>query len=334
MGLNLYLGIMRSIHFLIIPFFVLSCSSPKEKIPDVPLMQSKAKKIVIYQMMVRLFGNQKTTNKSYGTLEENGVGKFNDITDVALKRMKELGVSHAWYTGVLAHATLADYTKFGIPPDHADVVKGRAGSPYAIKDYHDVNPDLAAEVKNRMQEFEQLIERTHKNNLLVIIDFVPNHVARAYHSDARPANVKDLGDDDDKTVAFKASNNFYYLPGQTFQPPKNNVSLGFPTRQAKFVESPAKASGNDQFTATPTVNDWFETVKLNYGVDIQGGRKTYFDPIPDTWTKMKDILIFWAQKKIDGFRCDMAEMVPVEFWNWAIPQVRKINPSIIFIAEI
>ncbi len=330
---------MRSILFLSLIFLTLGCSSPKEKIPDVPLMQSKARKMVIYQMMTRLFGNQrKTINKPFGTLEENGVGKFNDINDAALKGIKELGVSHVWYTGVLEHAVLTDYTQFGIPLDDADVVKGRAGSPYAIKDYYDVNPDLAVEVKNRMEEFEQLIARTHKNDLKLIIDFVPNHVARAYHSDGRPGDVKDLGEDDDKSVGFKPSNNFYYLPGQTFQPPKDYVSLGwqnsFSTKDGKFMESPAKASGNNQFTATPSVNDWFETVKLNYGVDIQGDRKTHFDPIPDTWIKMKDILIFWAQKKVDGFRCDMAEMVPVEFWNWAIPQVKQVNPDIIFIAEI
>jgi glycosidase len=329
---------MRSILFLLLIFFTLGCSPPKEKIPDVPPMQSKAKKIVIYQMMTRLFGNTKTINKPFGTLEENGVGKFNDISDAALKGIKELGVSHIWYTGVLEHALLTDYTKYGIPLDDADVVKGRAGSPYAIKDYYDVNPDLATEVKNRMQEFEQLIARTHKNNLKVIIDFVPNHVARAYHSDAKPVEVKDLGEEDDKSVGFKPTNNFYYLTGQTFQPPKDYVSLGwqnaFPTKDGKFMESPAKASGNDLFTATPSVNDWFETVKLNYGVDIQGGRKNYFDPIPNTWMKMKDILIYWAQKKVDGFRCDMAEMVPVEFWNWAIPQIKEVNPEIIFIAEI
>src|SRR5579872_6330053 len=204
---------MRSTTLLLSIFLILSCSSPKEKIPDVPLMQSKAKKIVIYQMMTRLFGNQKTLNKPYGTLDVNGVGKFNDINDAALKGIKELAVSHVWYTGVLEHALLTDYTKFGIPLDDADVVKGRAGSPYAIKDYYDVNPDLAVAVKNRMQEFEQLVERTHKNDLKVIIDFVPNHVARAYHSDAKPGEVKDLGEEDDKSVGFKSSNNFYYLPG-------------------------------------------------------------------------------------------------------------------------
>ncbi len=211
---------MRSIITLSIFILICGCSSPKEKMPDIPPMQSKAKKIVIYQMMTRLFGNQKTTNKPYGTLEENGVGKFNDITDAALRGIKELGVSHVWYTGVLEHAVLTDYTKFGIPVDDADVVKGWAGSPYAIKDYYDVDPDLAVDVKNRMTEFDQLVERTHKNNLKVIIDFVPNHVARAYHSDAKPVGVKALGEGDDQSVAFKPSNNFYYLPGKAFQPPK------------------------------------------------------------------------------------------------------------------
>ncbi len=233
---------------------------------------------------------------------------------------------------------LTDYTKFGIPLDDADVVKGRAGSPYSIKDYYDVNPDLAIDVKNRMREFDQLIDRTHAQELKVIIDFVPNHVARAYKSDAKPPGIQDIGEGDDLSISFKPSNNFYYLPGQSFQSPKDYNSLGtesFPTKDKKFEETPAKLTGNtEEFTASPGINDWFEAVKLNYGVDIQGGRKTYFDPIPSTWIKMKDILVFWANKKVDGFRCDMAEMVPAEFWSWVIPQVKAVNPEIIFIAEI
>jgi glycosidase len=315
-----------------------ACNSPKEKIPDsMPSVQASGNKMVVYQMMTRLFGNTKTVNKKFGTMEENGVGKFNDIDDAALKSLSELGATHIWYTGVLEHALLTDYTAFGIELDDADVVKGRAGSPYAIKDYYDVNPDLAVDVKNRMKEFEELIARTHKNNLGVIIDFVPNHVARSYHSDAKPEGVIDLGEQDDKTATFKSSNNFYYLPGQSFRPPSDYSSLGsqgFTTKDKSYKEDPAKATGNDQFTATPSINDWFETVKLNYGVDILDQRKTYFDPIPDTWVKMKDILIFWAKKNVDGFRCDMAEMVPVEFWHWAIPQVKAVNSKIIFIAEI
>lgn len=294
--------------------------------------------MVIYQTMTRLFGNQKQTNKTYGTLEENGVGKFDDITDKALQSLKELGITHVWYTGVIEHAVLTDYTAFDIPLDDADVVKGRAGSPYAIKDYYDVNPDLAKKVDHRMTEFESLVERTHRNDLKVIIDFVPNHVARAYHSDKKPRDVQDLGEGDDHSKAFLASNNFYYLPGESFQVPGDYNSLGpdnsFPTKDGKFEETPAKVTGNNQFTASPGVNEWFETVKLNYGVDVLNNSTNHFDPIPDTWVKMRDILKYWAEKDVDGFRCDMAEMVPVEFWHWAIPQIKQANKDVIFIAEI
>jgi glycosidase len=289
-------------------------------------------------MMTRLFGNRKLVNKPSGTIEENGVGKFNDINDQALTSLKDLGITHVWYTGVLEHAVLTDYTKFGIPLDDADVVKGRAGSPYAIKDYYDVNPDLAVNVPKRMKEFEQLIDRTHRKGLKVIIDMVSNHVARSYKSDAKPDGVLDFGEEDDMTVGFKPNNNFYYLLGTSFQVPKGYIALGgdtlCPTKDQTFLEKPAKVTGNDQFTPSPGINEWFETVKLNYGVDIQNNRKSYFNPVPDTWIKMKDILVYWAEKKVDGFRCDMSEMVPVEFWNWAIPQVKAVNPEIIFLAEI
>ncbi|MBL7835183.1 MAG: alpha-amylase [Cyclobacteriaceae bacterium] len=317
---------------------VFGCARQAEKIPPVPPMKNKPTKMVVYQMMTRLFGNKTALNKPYGTLAENGVGKFNDINGVALRSIKDLGVTHVWYTGVIEHAVLTDYSKYGIALDDADVVKGRAGSPYAIKDYYDVNPDLAVNVPDRMKEFEQLVERTHSNGLKVLIDFVPNHIARAYKSDAKPAGVKDLGETDDKTVKFSANNNFYYLPGESFVVPKDFKSIPadtlYPAADGKFNETPAKVTGNNQFTASPGVNEWFETVKLNYGVDIQNNNKAYFEPIPDTWIKMKDILVFWANKKVDGFRCDMAEMVPVEFWNWAIPQVKAVNPEIVFVAEI
>jgi glycosidase len=313
-----------------------ACSTPKEKIPP-PMKTESSTKIVIYQMMTRLFGNKTSVNKSFGTPEENGVGKFNDITDEALKSIKGLGVTHVWYTGVLEHATMTDYSAHGIKPDDPDVVKGRAGSPYAIKDYYDINPDLAVNVKNRMGEFEALLARTHANGMKVIIDFVPNHVARSYQSDAKPTGVKDLGEEDDTRTSFKPANNFYYLPGESFRvPPEQVASVAsvFSGKDGRFEESPAKVTGNDQFTASPGIHEWFETVKLNYGVDIQNGRKKHFDPIPNTWEKMRDILLFWTSKGVDGFRCDMAEMVPVEFWNWAIPQVKEASPNIVFIAEI
>jgi glycosidase len=329
---------MKKLALLVIIGIVISCTNPKERIPDtMPDAQSTSSKLVIYQMMTRLFGNTKTTNKKFGTAQENGVGKFNDINDAALQGIRQLGITHVWYTGVIEHALLTDYTSYGIPLDDADVVKGRAGSPYAIKDYYDVNPDLSVDVNNRMKEFQQLIERTHNNGMKVIIDFVPNHVARRYSSDSKPEGILDLGANDNKSVAFDVNNNFYYLPGQEFHPPQGYAPLGgevFQNRDGKFTESPAMASGNDVFAATPNINDWFETVKLNYGVDIQNNRQKHFDPVPDTWKKMLDILIYWAKKDVDGFRCDMAEMVPVEFWEWVIPQVKAVNPDIIFIAEI
>lgn len=302
---------------------------------QIPIKMTKEKqtdKLVVYQIYTRLFGNLKTTNKFNGTLEENGTGKFNDINDKALKALKKFGVSHVWFTGVIEHATMTDYSKFKIPQDNPLVVKGIAGSPYAIKDYYDINPDLAIDVKNRMQEFEDLVARSHKNELKVLIDCVPNHVARSYHSDKKPKDIKDFGEEDDKTKTFAPYNNFYYIPGQAFivpdgvQPPvKVNNS---------YYESPAKATGNDVFSAKPSINDWFETIKLNYGVDYLDNRSKHFEPIPSTWLKMRDILAFWTKKGVDGFRCDMSEMVPVEFWGWVIPEIKKLNPSVIFIAEI
>jgi glycosidase len=293
-------------------------------------------KLVIYQLMTRLFGNKVAVNKPYGTITENGVGKFNDINDTALQEIKKLGTSHVWYTGVLEHATMTDYTKYGIALDDADVVKGRAGSPYALKDYYDVSPDLAVNVKDRMLEFEALVKRTHANDLKVIIDFIPNHVARSYKSDAKPAGVIDLGEKDDKTKAFAPNNNFYYLPGKSFVVPAGANPLGAalgPKEDHKYAEMPAKATGNDVFSEAPTINDWYETVKLNYGVDYLNNRQSHFTPVPDTWKKMRDILVFWTGKGVDGFRCDMAEMVPIEFWAYVIPEVKKINPDIVFLGE-
>ncbi len=282
-------------------------------------------KFVIYQVLPRLFGNYNTTNKLNGSINENGCGKFNSFTTKALNEIKLLGATHIWYTGVIEHATKTDYSAFGIRKDHPGIVKGKAGSAYAIKDYYDVDPDLAENVPNRMAEFKNLVKRTHKANLKVIIDFVPNHVARQYHSDAKPKGIKDLGEDDHSEWAFSPLNNFYYLPNQTFLPQ-------FDVQD--YTEYPVKATGNDQFSAELTINDWYETVKLNYGVNYVEGRQKQFDPIPNTWLKMLDILLFWAAKKVDGFRCDMAEMVPVEFWGWVIFQVKMQYPDIIFIAEV
>lgn len=287
-------------------------------------------KIIIYQIFTRLFGNRNTSRIENGTIAENGCGKFNDFDAKTLKQIKNFGITHIWYTGVIRHATQTDYTKYGIPRNHPAIVKGKAGSPYAITDYYDVDPDLAIDVNNRMEEFEAMLQRTHKAGMKVIIDFVPNHVARQYHSLMKPEGVKDLGEDDNKQNGFDPQNNFYYCPGCNFSPYFDLYN----GETEPYQENPAKATGNDHFGPCPGVNEWYETVKLNYGVDYYAGRIGYFDPVPNTWHKMLDILLFWSSKGVDGFRCDMAEMVPAEFWGWATNRVKSKYSNIIFIGEV
>ena len=287
------------------------------------------KKTIIYQLMPRWFTNCNDHCVPNGTIKQNGCGKFNEIDESKLHSIKSLGATHLWYTGIIEHATATNYSRQGIAPCNPHVVKGKAGSPYAIRDYYDVCPDFAVKVANRMKEFEALVERTHQAGLKVIIDFVPNHVAREYWSDAKPAGVQDLGEGDNPMMFFDPRNNFFYITGQEFAP--NGVDLG--RGKDAYQEFPARATGNDCYTASPNRDDWYETVKLNYGIDPWNG-STHFDPIPPTWAKMLDILKFWTGKGIDGFRCDMAHMVPVAFWQWAIRQVKAMNPEIVFIAEI
>lgn len=292
-------------------------------------------KIVIYQIFTRLFGNRVLSPKEWGTIEENGVGKMNDIQNAQLHRIKELGITHVWYTGVIRHATCTDYTRNGIPLQNPRVVKGVAGSPYAITDYYDIDPDIAEDVFHRMDEFVALVNRTHAEGLKVIIDFVPNHVARQYHSVCCPQGIVDLGADDDTSKHFSVDNNFYYCPDE-------HLDLGGITTQPyakdaeQYDEWPAKCTGNDRFDSHPQQNDWYETVKLNYGVDYTnaGGRSYHYEPVPDTWEKMTEILLFWASKGVDAFRCDMAEMVPHEFWYYATTCVKAKYPHVIFIGEV
>ena len=292
-------------------------------------------KLIVYQIFTRLFSNRNTARIENGSLTENGCGKMNDFTPTVLKNIRAMGVSHIWFTGVIRHATQTDYSAYGIPTQHPEVVKGRAGSPYAIADYYDIDPDLAEDVPNRMKEFEALVERVHQAGMKVIIDFVPNHVAREYKSICKPEGVKDLGEEDDTSMHFSTKNNFYYCWGQPLD--LSNISHStLHTPHSTYSENPARATGNDQFSNQPSSNDWYETVKLNYGIDYcdAGGRSEHFSPIPNTWGKMTDILLFWAGKGIDGFRCDMAEMVPAAFWTWATDKVKYQYPEMLFIGEV
>ena len=294
------------------------------------MSKDQSQKVIVYQVFTRLYGNRNTTRKENGTIADNGCGKMADFTPAVLKGIAKMGISHVWYTGVIRHATQTDYSQYGIPRQHPAVVKGKAGSPYAIADYYDIDPDLAVDVKLRMQDFEQLVQRTHDAGLKVIIDFVPNHVARQYKSVCKPRGVKDLGETDNAMMGFDPQNNFYYCPGQRFMP-YFDLYGGEPE---PYLEEPAKATGNDHFDNAPGQNDWYETVKLNYGVDYYAGRVGYFDPMPNTWKKMTDILLFWAKKGVDGFRCDMAEMVPAEFWAYATKVVKSKYKQLVFIGEV
>ena len=316
-------------------------------------------KAVIYQVFTRLFGNTNDTNKPWGTIEENGVGKFNDFTDEALKGIRELGVTHIWYTGVPHHALIRDYTKFGISNDDPDVVKGRAGSPYSVKDYYNVNPDLAVDPAKRLEEFEALIDRTHENGMKVIIDIVPNHVARDYESTSRPNGVEDFGANDDTSVEWARDNNFYYVPGEDFEVPDSPGGyrpLGgdeHPLADGKFTESPAKWTGNGAREPQPGFDDWFETVRINYGVRPDGSyafdrlpddargwsiadHAEYWEDkdVPDSWKKFRDIVLYWTAKGVDGFRYDTAELVPVEIWSYLNSSIKSLNPDAILLAEV
>jgi len=287
--------------------------------------------MIIYQVFTRLFHSTHGLNKPFGTIDENGCGKFNNFTSSVLQSLKSMGFTHIWFTGVIRHATCTDYSQYGLENDNPRIVKGRAGSPYAIKDYFDVDPDLAENVAERMREFEALVDRCHRVGLRVIIDFVPNHVCRQYRSVSKPSQIPDLGEADDKSLFFSINNNFYYIDQPLLLP--SDIDYPYFENSPQYNEYPAKATGNNVFHAYPTVNDWYETIKLNYGVDFRNNM-CCFDPRPNTWDRMVEILKFWAKKKVDGFRVDMAEMVPIEFWEWAINEVKQKYRQLIFIAEV
>ena len=317
------------------------------------------KKQVIYQVFTRLFGNTNTTNKPWGTIEENGVGKFSDFSEKALQEIKDLGITYIWYTGIPHHDVIRDYSAYGISNDDPDIVKGRAGSPYAVKDYYNVNPDLADDPANRLFEFQQLIKRTHKAGLKLLIDIVPNHVARNYEGASTPEEHQPFGTGDDTFVTYKRNNNFYYIPEEDFKVPyweKGYQSLGGNTKDIlveKFEEVPAKWTGNGSRLAQPNMNDWYETVKINYGVRPDGSYDFDRLPegyehqdftkhyefwsdknVPDSWVKFKDIALYWLAMGVDGFRYDMAEMVPIEFWSYMNSHIKNKNADALLLAEV
>ena len=353
---------MKSVYWIILALALLSSCGPENQRTmhqekDTPV-KAPGKKVV-YQVFTRLFGNTNTTNRPWGTLEENGVGKFADFTPEALREIRDLGVTHIWYTGVPHHALVTDYSEYGISADDPDVVKGRAGSPYAVKDYYNVNPDLATDPDRRLEEFRALVARTHEAGMKVLIDIVPNHVARNYEGKSTPDSTSPFGSDDDTAAAYARDNDFYYIPGEAFRVPEwrdGYQPLGgdpHPLSDGYFEEDPAKWTGNGSRLARPDMNDWYETVKLNYGVRPDGSHD--FDPLPETygaedfrahydfwkdrdvpntWQKFRDIAYYWLDLGVDGFRYDMAEMVPVEFWSYLNSHIKMKNPQAFLLAEV
>jgi glycosidase len=312
-----------------------------------------AARVRIYQLLVRLFGNVNETRKVNGTLAENGAGKFDDINDAAIDAIRDLGCTHIWLTGVARQMTATDYSKIGLPADDPDLLKGLAGSPYAIKDYFDVCPDYAWDPVRRLDEFKALLERVHSRGLKAIIDLVPNHVARSYHSTIRPD--LSFGEKDDPSKFFDPNNNFFHLRPSD---PGGGAPLKLPTVRDGRPVSPTckvlgvcdglyegemergRVSGNNVVSWSPGINDWYETVKLNYGVDFTHPTERFFPhagqpdaPIPDTWRKMDEIIAYWQAMGVDGFRCDMSHMVPPEFWAWAIGRARARQPDVWFMGE-
>ncbi|MCR1025342.1 alpha-amylase family protein [Cellulophaga baltica] len=350
---------MRKWYALLVLIIIFACKNDKKEEKIMKPTSSIKKKEVVYQVFTRLFGNTNTTNKPWGTIEENGVGKFSDFTEKALTEIKDLGVTHIWYTGIPHHDVIRDYTSIGISNDDPDIVKGRAGSPYAVKDYYNVNPDLADDPKNRLKEFQALIKRTHKVGLKLIIDIVPNHVARNYEGKTTPKGQEPFGASDDTSVEYHRDNNFYYIPNAEFKVPQwqdgyqplggEKISLA----DGKYTEIPARWTGNGSRLAQPDRNDWYETVKVNYGVRPDGSYdfevlpdnfdtkdyKSHFEfwegkNVPDSWIKFKDIALYWLAMGVDGFRFDMAEMVPVEFWSYMNSNIKMQNSTAFLLAEV
>jgi glycosidase len=317
-------------------------------------------RVRIYQLFVRLFSNTNETRTQNGALTENGVGRFADINDAALNSIRQMGFTHVWLTGVLQQATATDYSEFGQPADDSDLLKGLAGSPYAIKDYFDVCPDYAREPARRLEEFEQLVQRLHEHDLKAITDLAANHVARSYDSCIKPdCNFGSHGGNgagDDGTKFFDPHNNFFYLTPDGNGPPlrlptcKDGLPLSSTCRipGAKCdglfdgETTIGRVTGNNVVSWTPGLNDWYETVKLNYGFDFTDPSKSVREypsawapekAIPDTWKKMDQVIAHWQSLGVDGFRCDMSHMVPPEFWAWAIAQARTRQPDVLFIGE-
>lgn len=290
---------------------------------------------VIYQLFVRHFSNMESHGVEGGSRNSNGCGTFNGITDKALREISRMGFTHVWLTGVLRHATQTSYPN--LPAQPKSIVKGLAGSPYAVVDYFDVDPDLASGPERRMEEFVALVKRCRSVGLVPLMDFIPNHVSRAYR--VNDGIHDDFGKGDDVHTFFAPNQGYFYLTS-------NCLGDGPPLRLPDGVFDGeltfGRVTGNNSISWHPSQSDWYETVKLNYGYNFMAGFSSlrllpnWTSPkqrVPKTWQIMDDVLSFWQDKGIGGFRCDMAQMIPMAFWKWAISRARVRLSDVFFMAE-
>ena len=90
---------------------------------------------------------------------------------------------------------------------------------------------------------------------------------------------------------------------------------------AKWInECPADWYMRDSLGNTVVNYDWYDIAELNYGKR-------------EVWDAMADQMRFWMEKGVDGFRCDMACEVPLEFWQETIAALREDYPGMYMLAE-
>lgn len=138
--------------------------------------------------------------------------------------------------------------------------KGTYGSPYAIRDYRKINPELGDET-----DFTNFVEEVHAHDLKLMIDIVFNHTSP------------------DSVLVHEHPDWFI------------RAADGLPWRKCE---------------------DWSDVVDFDYRSS------------PHLWLELIDTLAMWRDRGVDGFRCDVASLVPSEFWRQARQRVNKYDPGI------
>ena len=93
-------------------------------------------------------------------------------------------------------------------------------------------------------------------------------------------------------------------------------------RDARWItERPADWYERDEAGVAKIPWDWSDTAKLNYANH-------------DVWRGQIEAMRYWVEKfDVDGFRCDMAMLVPIEFWQEASEELHRIKHDIFMLAE-